>query len=54
MVVCKEVSQSPWNFGHPGNFLFGMVMMYLSEGDLDCLGGQSMICSHWGCFVGKI
>ena len=54
MVVCKVASQSPSSFGHPRNFLFGMEKMYLLGGDLDCLEGQSKICSHWGCFVEKI
>ena len=54
MVVCKVASQNPWSFGHPRSSLFGMEKMYLSEGDLDCLGGQNKICSHEGCFVEKI
>ena len=53
MVVCKVVNQSPWSSGRPKNSLFGKEKMHLSEGDLGCLGGQSRICSHWGCFVGK-
>ena len=46
MVVCKVASQSPSSFGHPRNSLFGMEKIYLLEGDLDCLGGQSKICSR--------
>ena len=53
MVVCKVASQSPSSFGHPMSSLFGMEKMYLLEGDPDCLGGQSKIYSHWGCFVEK-
>ena len=53
MVVCKVASQNPSSFGHPMSSLFGMEKMYLLEGDLDCLGGQSKIYSHWGCFVEK-
>ena len=54
VVGCKAANRNPWNFGHPGSSLFGRVMMCLSEGDLDCSGGQSRICSHQGCFVEKI
>ena len=52
-VASKVANQSPSSFGHPMSFLFGMERMYLLEDDLDCLGGQSKICSHWGCFVEK-
>ena len=46
MVVCKVVNQNPSSFGHPRNSLFGMEKIYLLGDDLDCLGGQSKICSR--------
>ena len=53
-VASKVANQNPSSFGHPESSLFGMEKTYLSGGDLDCLGGQNKICSHWGCSVEKI